>query len=102
MSQSSTPLDTQVEGLRLQVQSLSERLARLEGASGTSLKPSEVDALPHGEPIAEETLLLISAAVGAFLGERVHLRQIRLITSRAWAAQGRVSIQASHHLANTR
>jgi hypothetical protein len=28
----------------------------------------------------------------------VHIKQIRLISSRAWALEGRVSIQASHRL----
>ena len=38
------------------------------------------------------------AALAAYLGVRVHIRQIRLIASRAWAQEGRVSIQASHRL----
>ena len=46
----------------------------------------------------EEELIAISAAVAAYLGVRVHIRQIRLIGSRAWAQEGRVSIQASHRL----
>ena len=50
------------------------------------------------EPIGEEELLAISAALAAYLGVRVHMRQIRLISSSAWAQQGRVSIQASHRL----
>ena len=37
--------------------------------------------------------------VAAFLGERAHIRQIRLVSSTAWAQQGRVSIQASHRWA---
>ena len=48
--------------------------------------------------ITEEELLAISAAVAAYLGVRAHIRQIRLISSRAWAQEGRVSIQASHRL----
>ena len=48
--------------------------------------------------ISEDRLAAISAAVAAFLGERVRIRQIRLIRSNAWAQQGRVSVQASHWL----
>ena len=48
--------------------------------------------------ITEEELLAVSAAIGAFLGVRPHIRQIRLIGTSAWAQQGRVSIQASHML----
>ena len=51
------------------------------------------------EAISEETLLVIAAAVAAYLGERAHIRVVRLVPSHAWAQQGRVSIQASHHLA---
>jgi len=43
-------------------------------------------------------LLAISAALAAYFGVRVHVRQIRLISSPVWAQQGRVSIQASHRL----
>jgi methylmalonyl-CoA carboxyltransferase large subunit len=48
--------------------------------------------------ITEEELLAISAAIGAYLGVRAHIRQIRLLSTNAWAQQGRVSIQASHTL----
>jgi methylmalonyl-CoA carboxyltransferase large subunit len=48
--------------------------------------------------ITEEELLAISAALGAYLGVRAHIRQIRLVSTAAWAQQGRVSIQASHRL----
>jgi methylmalonyl-CoA carboxyltransferase large subunit len=44
-------------------------------------------------------LLVISAAVAAFLGERAHVRQVRLVHSDAWAQQGRVSVMASHRWA---
>jgi methylmalonyl-CoA carboxyltransferase large subunit len=53
---------------------------------------------PLKEEISEELLLVISAAIAAFLGKRPHIRQIRLLHSGAWAQQGRVSIQASHSL----
>ena len=48
--------------------------------------------------IAPAILLAISAAVAAYLGERAHVRQIRLISSHAWGQQGRVNVQASHAL----
>ena len=48
--------------------------------------------------ITEEEVLAISAALAAYLGVRVHIRQIRLVSSHAWAQEGRVSIQASHRL----
>ncbi|HYP09096.1 MAG TPA: hypothetical protein VER03_22915 [Bryobacteraceae bacterium] len=76
-----------IEQLRAELRAMSERLARLEGAEASS--PDE---------IPEEILMVISAAVAAYLGERAHVKQVRLIRTRAWAQQGRVSIQASHQL----
>jgi methylmalonyl-CoA carboxyltransferase large subunit len=43
-------------------------------------------------------LLVISAAISAYLGKRPHIRQVRLLGSAGWAQQGRVTIQASHSL----
>jgi methylmalonyl-CoA carboxyltransferase large subunit len=43
-------------------------------------------------------MLAIAAAIGAFLGVRAKIKGIRLISTTAWAQQGRVSIQASHRL----
>ena len=53
---------------------------------------------PKEEAISEEIMLVIAAAVAAYLGERAHIRVVRLAPSHAWAQQGRVSIQASHRL----
>jgi methylmalonyl-CoA carboxyltransferase 12S subunit len=98
---------------------LEERIARLESARDASVAslvatprvapPPPVVAppkpaapapapTPH-EEVTEEMLLVISAAVAAFLGERAHIRQVRLLGSEAWAQQGRVSVMASHRWA---
>jgi methylmalonyl-CoA carboxyltransferase large subunit len=68
--------------------------ARAPARTETSVHPPE----PH-EEITEETLAVIAAAVAAFLGERAHIRQVRLVASEAWAQQGRVSVMASHRWA---
>lgn len=69
-------------------------------AKPQALKPAPVPAPvpPVEEAISEEIMLVIAAAVAAYLGERAHIRVVRLAPSQAWAQQGRVSIQASHHL----
>jgi len=98
---------------------LAERVERLEGRGAPAApapaeaarpeagKPEEAPAAakaPAPPPavaadgITEEELLAVSAALAAYLGVRVRIRQIRLVSSAAWAQQGRVSIQASHHL----
>ena len=96
-----------LEQLRQQVASLSARLANLEqpapaapaAASAAAPAPSHPAAVAAApESITEEELLAISGALAAYLGVRVHIRQIRLISSNAWASQGRATIQASHRL----
>lgn len=57
---------------------------------------------PKPDELAHETLVVIAAAVAAFLGKSVRLRSARLIQpvgESPWAQQGRVYIQASHNLA---
>ena len=86
--------------LREEVAKLQERIARLEGraaAEPAALAPAPAPAAAE-EDIPEEIVLVLSAAIAAFVGMRPRIRQIRLLGSAAWAQQGRVSIQASHHL----
>jgi methylmalonyl-CoA carboxyltransferase 12S subunit len=78
-----------LEQLQAQLAEISKRILMLE---------KETVAAPVPAVITEEELLAISAAIGAYLGVRAHIRQIRLVSTSAWAQQGRVSIQASHSL----
>jgi methylmalonyl-CoA carboxyltransferase 12S subunit len=97
-----------IEELRAEIRRLAQRVEELESARTEAPAPPAV-AVPERPPIpqaaplppveeaiSEEVLLVISAAVAAFLGERAHIRQIRLLRSPLWAQQGRVWIQASH------
>jgi len=68
-------------------------------APGTPAQRTEVVADSVRGEITPDILLVISAAVAAFLGERAHVRQVRLLASPAWAQQGRVSVMASHRWA---
>ncbi len=84
--------------LQEQLTEISRRIATLEqhgGEDAAALVPKVAVEAPE---IGEEELLAISAAIGAYLGVRAHIRQIRLVSTSAWAQQGRVSIQASHRL----
>lgn len=83
-----------LEALRREVARLSARVAALENGAG--VKPAAPPPAPAAEPISEEILVVISAAVAAFLGKRPHIRQIRLVGTSSWAQQGRATIQASH------
>lgn len=89
-----------LRGLQTQLSALSARLERLEAAvaaAGPSRAPAAEPA-PREARVGEEELLVISAALAAYLGVRVRIRQARLVDSPAWAMLGRVSIQASHRL----
>jgi methylmalonyl-CoA carboxyltransferase 12S subunit len=64
-------------------------------------RPSATQLQQNCEEVAHETLVVIAAAVSAFLGKSVRLRSARLVhpsEGNAWAQQGRVFVQASHNL----
>ncbi|MDR0310279.1 MAG: hypothetical protein LBJ21_01715 [Acidobacteriota bacterium] len=92
-----------LEKMQAQLEALAERVTRLEAGLKTqppaasavaeSPKPAAPSA-PAKQEITEEEILAISAALGAYLGVRVHIRQVRLLSSSAWAQQGRVLIHA--------
>ena len=98
-----------LEKVQGQLAALSERLDRME-AGGPKPAVEAVPEIPEAKTpvpdpphleITEEELVAISAALAAYLGVRVRIRQIRLVSSPAWAQQGRVSIQASHNLSHS-
>jgi methylmalonyl-CoA carboxyltransferase large subunit len=92
-----------LEALRQELARLSERVAALEAsAAGRASSPPERVAAspPAGEGLSEELVLVIGAAIAAFLGKKPHIRQIRLLRSDAWAQQGRTTVHASHALSH--
>jgi methylmalonyl-CoA carboxyltransferase 12S subunit len=92
--------------INAQLHALAERVERIEGAKPEAAVAAQPVEPPQPvqvqraveEAIPEEDLMAISAALAAYFGVRVRARQIRLISSPAWAQQGRVSVQASHAL----
>jgi methylmalonyl-CoA carboxyltransferase large subunit len=89
-----------LEALRQEVARLGERVVALEKANGQASTPAAARPPAAAEGLSEELVLVISAAVAAFLGKKAHIRQIRLLGSAAWAQQGRATIQASHALSH--
>jgi len=99
-----------LEELKAQIAELAARLALLEKGrlensrldSGQLGKGDSVEVAEAPESasasMTEDEMLAVSAAIAAYLGVRAHIRQIRLVSTSAWAQQGRVSIQASHSL----
>src|SRR3569833_1114456 len=57
-------------------------------------------AAPKVEAIPEEIMLVIAAAVAAFVGKSARIRSARYLHEgeSPWAQQGRVFVQASHNL----
>ena len=88
-----------VEQLQAQVATLTERLAKLESPAAVQPPaPPQAPVIAPADEISPEILLAISAAVAAYLGERAHIRAVRLVSTSRWSQEGRVSIQASHRL----
>ncbi len=100
----------ELRALRAQVSQLTAKVASLEGAARAELDAAAAAAPAAPAPakaaapaeLPEEILLVLSAAVAAFLGKRARIRGIRVLSSASWAHQGRVSIQASHALPSQR
>jgi methylmalonyl-CoA carboxyltransferase 12S subunit len=92
-----SPVELQsiLEDIRSQIADLTARVTRLEAHEPLQTAPPAI-AAPHPPVLTEAKLLVISAAIAAFMGERVRIRQIRLVRSNIWAQQGRLSVQASH------
>jgi methylmalonyl-CoA carboxyltransferase large subunit len=84
-----------LEELRAQIAEMAKRLERLE--HGETVEVAEAPESASAR-MTEDEMLAVSAAIAAYLGVRAHIRQIRLVSTSAWAQQGRVSIQASHSL----
>jgi methylmalonyl-CoA carboxyltransferase large subunit len=96
--------------LRAEVHRLAERMATLErhaavAPGAVAESPATACAVgPNAEPAAtepeatEEDLLVIAAAVAAFLGVRARIRHVRLLQSSAWAQVGRATVHASHRV----
>ena len=67
--------------------------------AATQAAPTRTGRAPVAEAAIEpQVLTVIAAAVAAYLGERAHVKQVRLIGSHEWGRQGRVNVQASHAL----
>ena len=72
------------------------------GAKAATAAAKETATPGKGE-VTPEILVVIAAAVTAFLGKKVRIRSAKMLQSpyevvNPWAQQGRVFIQASHNL----
>ncbi len=100
--------DGQLSELASAVKALEARLAELQPATSViAAVAAPVAAItpiaPEKEEITPEMLVVIAAAVTAFLGKKVRIRSAKMLRSNpgvanAWSQQGRTLIQASHNL----
>jgi len=101
-------LELQIEHLRSEQASIARELFAVK-ASMKQLqdKPAAIESgLAHPaspvveDSVPEELLLVLSAAVAAFLGRSARIRAAHYVHEEAnpWAQQGRAFVQASHNL----
>jgi methylmalonyl-CoA carboxyltransferase large subunit len=99
--------DGRLNELASVVKALEARLAELQPAATVEAAVAPVAAITpiasEKEEITPEMLVVIAAAVTAFLGKKVRIHSAKALHSNpgvanAWSQQGRTLIQASHNL----
>ena len=87
-----------------QAKLLADLVARLSGTSAQVQSQAQAPAagLAAQPEVSPEVLVVIAAAVTAFLGKQVRIRSAKMLQSpyeivNPWAQQGRVFVQASHY-----
>ncbi len=88
-------LTAAINSLADHVRRLDDRVAALERSPA---KRPPAQSPPVREALDQATVMVIAAAVAAFLGEKPPLHQIRLVSGPSWVQTGRATIQASHEL----
>jgi methylmalonyl-CoA carboxyltransferase large subunit len=89
--------------LQAQIDGLQAELATLRAAAPVAaLARSAPSSAPEPEPVSEEVLVILAAAVTAYLGKKVRIRSARLMPTphdsiNPWAQHGRVFVQATAH-----
>ena len=96
--------ESRLAELTVALKAIEARLAELSkpvAAPVTSSAAKEAVSSEKNE-VTPETLVMIAAAVTAFLGKKVRIRSARLVRpasggANSWSLQGRVAVHASHH-----
>jgi methylmalonyl-CoA carboxyltransferase 12S subunit len=77
-------------------------VAATPNSEAPKIQTPKVETKPQPKPdeISEELMLVIAAAVAAFVGKSARVRSARYVGEgqSPWAQQGRVFVQASHNL----
>jgi len=103
LSERQLAMERQLTELAGAVKALQARLNELlsQPAAAASAPAAGVKATAK-EEITPEILVVIAAAVTAFLGKKVRIRSAKLLQTpyevvNPWSQQGRAIVQASHH-----
>jgi methylmalonyl-CoA carboxyltransferase large subunit len=95
--------ERQLGALSDAVKALQARVEELRAPAHANADGAAKDAA-HGTraEVTPEVLVMIAAAVTAFLGKKVRIRSAKVLQSpyevvNPWSQQGRVSVQASHN-----
>ncbi len=113
LEQQVASLADHVEQLQQEMAKQSKMLAELSrrimesSREITAPAASAQTAAAHEKPVNPDVLVIIAAAVSAFLGKKIRIRSARMLQSpyeiiNPWSQQGRVSVQASHFLRHER
>jgi hypothetical protein len=100
VSERQKAMEGQLRELAEAAKALEARLAVLGHPAATAAVTEAVHR--EQEQVTPETLVVIAAAVTAFLGKKVRIRSARMLRPRtdgasAWSQQGRAAVHASHH-----
>jgi methylmalonyl-CoA carboxyltransferase large subunit len=103
--------DLQLSALTGELKALEARVAELSKAPATDsvaeMKVEPVAAKPaahrESEEITPEMLVVMAAAVTAFLGKKIRIRSAKVLqqpreAANSWSQQGRMLVHASHNL----
>lgn len=91
------------KALEARVAELSQPAAALVAEAAAPATEANEAAYRKNEEVTPEMLVVIAAAVTAFLGKKVRIRSAKMLrpaleVANPWSLQGRVSIHASHQL----
>ena len=107
LTESNQPVSERQRAMEVQLRELAEAVKALEARLAEVSHPAATAAVTSAvqqeqEKVTPETLVVIAAAVTAFLGKKVRIRSAKLLRQRvfgasAWAQQGRAAVHGSHH-----
>lgn len=84
-----TPAATPAAISQAELSALLERLDRLES------QVAELRAAA-GPEVPRDVMLVLAAAVAAYLGKQATIKQVRLVSDTTWASTGRAYVHGSH------